>query len=399
MSHSRNYFGWLAGFLALVLTACVASGPEESLNAEQAIEKGVAATLTKEAFEDNLAAARQTATAQVSPTPTLPPPPTVTASATALPSPTVIPSQTPTVTPAHLITPQAPTSRNTFVTDLITVDLAKDKTAVGDTYAWSRLERPYTAETMEYLDYLDIMRVDFQVRDPWVYTTFILIGDLPEEGEPRYAIELDLDHEGRGETIVIGSLPPDEGWTTDGVWVMEDADGDLGGLFPLYEDAPDPDQNGYETEVFAEGLGEDPDLAWVRRDPEHTNRIQLAFKKELLGQLGVLWSAWTDGAMKDPGLYDFNDHFTFEEAGSPNKDNYRYPVKAVSQVDSTCRSWYGFFPSGDEPGLCTVGESTKQDEPGMGFCETTYTVAGAGCIGPCLLECPPNTPCLPCQLP
>ena len=361
---------------------------------EEAVARGVAATLTKEAFRNQVESARATEAARPDPTDT--PAPTATSEPTALPTATQVPSLTPTPEPVHVMIPGRPSSRNTFVTDLITVDLAKDQTAVGDNYAWSRMERPYTAETMEYLDFLDIMRVDLQVREPWVYLTFILIGDLPEEGDYRYAVELDTDHEGRGETLVMAALPPEGAWTTEGVLVMADADGDIGGLFPLYEDAPDPDQNGYETELFNSGRGDDPDLAWVRRDPEHSNQLQIAFKRSLLGQRGVLWSAWTDGGLKDPALFDFNDHFTFEEAGSPNKGNYRYPVKAVAQIDSTCRSWYGYIPSGEEPGLCTTGESAD-DDPELGYC--VAKLSAAGCQSACYVECPRGETCLPCQLP
>lgn len=388
---------WLILLLALLMTTasgCNLPGTGGETGLEDDVAVSVAATLTKEAFRQKVESARATEDAQPDPTETLTP--TATSEPTQPPTATLTPTVTPTPEPVHVMIPGRPSSRSTFVTDLITVDLARDKTAIGDTYAWSRLERPYTAGTMEYLDFLDIMRVDMQVKEPWVYLTYLLIGDLPEEGDYRYAVELDTDHEGRGEILVMASLPPDEDWTTEGVLVMSDGDGDVGGFYPLYEDAPDPDQNGYETELFNSGRGEDPDLAWVRRDPEHTNRLQIAFKSGLLGPLGVLWSAWTDGGLKDPALFDINDHYTFEEAGSPNKDNYRYPVKAVSQMDSTCRSWYGFIPTGKEPGLCTTGESAD-DEPGLGYCVTELNALG--CQGACLIECPQGEVCLPCQLP
>lgn len=388
---------WLTLTLVLLILAgsgCNLPDREGMAGADDQVAERVAATLTKEAFRKGVESARETEAARPNPTDT--PAPSATLEPTAPPTATPEPTITLTPEPVHVMMPGRPTGRNTFVTDLITVDLAEDKTAVGDTYAWSRLERPYTAETMEYLDFLDIMRVDMQVKEPWVYLTFILIGDLPEGGDYRYAVELDTDHEGRGETLVMASLPPEAEWTTEGVLVLTDADGDIGGLYPLYEEAPNPDQNGYETEMFNSGRGEDPDLAWVRRDPEHPNRLQLAFKRELLGGLGVLWSAWTDGGLKDPGLFDINDHFTFEEAGSPNTGNYRYPVKAVSEMDSTCRSWYGYIPSGKEPGLCTTGESAD-DDPNLGYC--VYKLSAAGCQSACYVECPEGERCLPCQLP
>ena len=381
----------------LLLSACAVL-LEEEVDSQKDIDQQVHATLTEVAQRKEIEAARETATARaaVTDTPRATYTPPATSTPTLIPTSTATPSPTRTPTPAHVQIPSGPTGRNTFVTDLITVDLAEDKTAVGDNYAWSKMERPYTAQTMEYRPYLDIMRVDMQVRDPWVYLTFILIGDLPPEGDVRYAVELDTDHEGRGEILVMAALPPDAEWTTDGVLVMEDANQDIGGVFPLYHETPQPGQDGYEQERFANGQGEDRDLAWVRRDPEKTNQIQLAFKRDLLGLQGVLWSAWTDAGIKDPGLFDFNDHITFEEAGSPNKGNYRYPLKAVAQVDSTCRSWYGFVPSGEEPGLCFTGQQPA-DEPSQGFC--VANLAAAGCQSACYRKCPEGEQCRPCQLP
>jgi len=372
-------------FLIVVLSACSGSSNPAG-DFDDQVQAGVAATLTKEAFAKSVDSARQTEAAKNNPT------------ATEELSPTVsfTPSLTPTTEPAHVLIPGAPTGRNTYVTDLITVDLAKDKTAVGDNYAWSRLERPYTAEKMEYRDYLDIMRVDLQVTDPWIYITFILIGKLPEEGDIRYAIELDVDHEGRGEFLVMASLPPDTEWTTDGVRVLADEDGDIGGVYPLYYETPVPEQTGYEREIFSNGEGDDRDLAWVRCDPDYENQIQIAFKDSLIGALGFLWSAWTDEGLRDPSLFDFNDHFTFEEAGSPNKGNYRYPLKAVALVDSTCRSWHGYVPTGDEPGLCFT-EEQLQEKPGYGWCIPT-AVAGVCGNNPCLVKCPVRF-CIQCTLP
>ncbi len=376
-----------------MLGACE-EAPAELVISDQDVKAGVAATLTKQAFVDSVDSFRLTETALNLPTNT--------------PEPTWTPQSTSTYTPSpepdHYIIPGAPTTRNNFVTDLITVDLAKDKTALGDNYVWSKMERPYTPEDMEYRGYLDIMRVDIQEAAPWMYLTFVLVEDLPEtaqdipEGEEaRYAVELDTDHDGSGDTLVMVDLPPDSEWTTDGVMVMADEDDDIGGLYPLYEDTAKPGQNGYEIELFLDGEGEDPDLAWVRRDPDEQNQLQIAFKKTLIGEIGMIWTAWTDGGLMSPSLFDFNDHFSFEAAGSPNKENYRYPVKAVALVDSTCRSWYGFIPTGKEPGLCYTSEQSKKEYPGLGYCVATFTPGG--CEGKCLPYCPGGQYCVPCRLP
>lgn len=376
-------------FLTFTLSACLGSNsPTEAFDDQ--VQAGVAATLTKEAFVRSVDSARQTEAVKNLPTVTPEPSPT--------PSLTITPSITPTPEPIHVMLPGSPTNRHSFVQDLVTVDLAKDKTALDDNYAWSRFERPYTAEKMEYRDYLDIYRVDLQVTDPWVYFTFVLIGKLPQEGDVRYSIELDVDHEGRGEFLVTVSLPPDSEWTTEGVWVMADEDGDIGGLYPLYMENQEEKPNGYERELFSNGQGEDRDLAWVRRDPDNRNRIQIAIKDSLIGTLGFLWSAWADDGLRDPSLFDINDHYTFEEAGSPNKDNYRYPVKAVALIDSTCRSWFGYIPSGSEPGLCFAEDQLRASPPGYGWCKASATAPD--CDGnACLIDCPGSKFCVPCKLP
>ena len=370
------------------LSACGgANEPTDTFDDQ--IEAGVAATLTKEAFGRSVNSARQTEVAKAS------------AVETVEPLPAEVITETPTLTstpePLHVMIPGAPTSRNSFVADLITVDLAKDKTALGDFYTWSRLERPYTPVTMEYRDYLDIYRVDLHVTDPWVYFTFVLIGKLPEGGATHYLIEIDLDHDGRGEFLVMASIPPDTDWTTDGVSVMTDEDEDIGGLYPLYMEDPVSEGNGYERVIFSNGEGDDRDLAWVRRDPDYKNQIQIAIKDNLIGILGFLWSAWSNDGLLDTSQFDFNDHITFDDAGSPNKSNYRYPVKAVALVDSTCRSWYGYIPSGFEPGLCFTGEQV-QKLPGYGWCEANAITTDCG-KNICVTKCPKNRFCVPCKLP
>lgn len=374
--------------LLLILSSCLGS-VDRSAQIEDQVQAVVAATLTKEAFLESIDIARETAAFENQLSQTPPGAPTETN------NPTPTPTSTPE--PVHLTLPGSPLTLHTYISDIVTVDLAQDKTALGDNYAWSRLERPYTANQMEYRNYLDIYQVNLTVDEPWVYITFVLIGKLPSEGDIRYAVELDLDHDGRGDFLVMASLPLDSSWTTDNVWVLTDADNDIGGLYPLYVEDTAQDQNGYEKEIFANGEGEDRDLAWVRRDPDYRNQLQLAFKESLTGALGFLWSAWTDEGIKDPSLFDFNDHISYEEAGSPNKGNYRYPVKAVALVDSTCRSWYGFLPTGNEPGLCFTGELV-QDLPGYGFCEANAKQSGCG-QNACLLYCPRNRFCVPCKLP
>lgn len=375
-------------FLALDLSACFPSA-DPGTEFDQQVQVEIKTTLTREAFVNSIDSARETEAIKNLPTATEEP--TITT------SPTETPTLSPTPEPLHKMIPGSPSIVHTYISDFVSVDSAKEKTALGDSFAWSRLERPFTPKTMQYRNYLDIYQVNMQVADPWIYITFVLIGNLPAEGDIRYAVELDVNHDGRGDFLVSASLPPDKEWTTDGVQVLDDDDGDIGGLFPLYMEGPLQELNGYENILFKDGEGQDRDLAWVRRDPEKRNQIQIAFKDNLVGVIGFLWSAWTDEGLKDPAMYDFNDRFSFDEAGSPNKSNYRYPLKAVALVDSTCRSWYGYIPTGTEPGLCFTGDQV-QELPGYGWCEAS--AKSTGCENnPCILYCPRNRFCLPCKVP
>lgn len=381
-------FSFLIIFILILLTACLGGGKTPEAYEDQ-VEAGVAATLTKEAFVQSVDIARQTESANEGSSDGQ--------ETDATPTVTATPDSTPTPEPDHLISPDSPPQSIMFISDIVTVDLAKDKNALGDNYAWGRLERPYTSVRMEYRDYLDIYQVAMGVADPWVYITIILIGNLPGEGDIRYAVEIDTDHDGRGDFLVMASLPPDSAWTTDGVVVMADDDEDVGGLFPLYMDESSAGLTGYERELFSNGQGQDRDLAWVRRDPKYRNQIQFAFKDSLGGSIGFLWNVWTDEGLRDPAFFDINDHFTFDEAGSPNKDNYRYPVKDVALVDSTCRLWYGFIPNGTEPGLCFTEENAVK-RPGYGWCVANATDMGCS-IPACHGKCPKNKFCVPCNLP
>ena len=67
-----------------------------------------------------------------------------------------------------------------------------------------------------------------------------------------------------------------------------------------------------------------------------------------------MWGVWADAGLKDPGMFNYNDRFTYAQAGSPIAGNPYYPIKAIYAVDNTCRAAYGFNPTGDEPLLCPV---------------------------------------------
>jgi hypothetical protein len=324
---------------------------------DEAIQAGVQATLTKEAWLEGVEDARKTAIAAenaeseagqvkvetplVTPTPTL--------------RPTLQPSLTPTLKPAiaHLEFPGTVKERiDSYLTDHNSIVTAADGTTYGDNYKNNILERPFTSEEMVYQGGLDIIRVNWMVGPTWTYAVIYLAENLPTVGTMKYGLELDLDENGRGDYLIQTSLPTSLEWNVENVQVYMDKDGDVGGKRPMKNDPPDDTLNGYETLVFDSGEGDDQDLAWVRRNPDELNSLQIAFKTELVGNTGYMWSAWADDSFQALDLWDYVDHFTEESAGSPYPGSSLYPIKRVYSFDSTCRSWYGFTPKGNEPGLC-----------------------------------------------
>lgn len=350
------------------LSACGGKAGES----DQDIAQSVAATQTKMAWEASVETARQTeeAAAAAEPEPT--------------PEPEIV----------HLMLPDGPGDAfNSFLTDFNSIDYAEEGITYGDQFFMNRYERPFTVEMVEYRGYLDIIRVDLDFSPPWFYLNVHLADDLPESSGALYAVELDLDVDARGDYLIQAPLPPASGdWTVEGVTVREDSNEDVGGEVPLItEELPEDQQgDGFDLVIFDSGQGEDPDLAWVRRHPEDAKILQFAFKSDLAENTGFLWNVWADEGLRDPSLADYNDRFTFEQAGSPYPEHQFYPIQEISLLDSTCRSWYGFEPEGNEVGLCQVHTSGR----GYKIC-LTYTTGRysfTNCDTVCLEECPAGLP-------
>jgi hypothetical protein len=312
----------------------------------------VQATLTKEAWLDGVEFARKTAIAAELNTST---PDRIEVRTTDTPFPTPEPTLTPTLQPKreHLVFPGKIKDRvDAFLVDYNSIDYAADRITYGDNYDNNILERPFTANEMDYVGYIDIIRVNMKVTTTWIYVIIYLAQDLPEEGSMRYGLEFDMDVNGRGDYLIQTELPASQEWDVVGVQVYEDVDGDVGGGIPMYPDHSTSSHTGYDTLLFDGGEGDDPDLVWSRRDPEANNRLQFAIKYDLTANTGFLWSAWADAGLKAPDYFDYHDLYTEETAGSPYPDSPLYPIKNLALYDSTCRSSYGFTPLGNEPGLC-----------------------------------------------
>jgi hypothetical protein len=297
------------------------------------------------------------------------------AEATEAPTATEEPTPEPTATPTvvHSVIPSWPGGLGSFMTDRSTALLASERRAIGDNFDINLLERPFTSSEMEYKGYLDINRAELSLNGPFVYITIFLEENAPPDAEPAYGVEVDTDLDGHGDWLVMGLLPAGTEWTTDGVRACRDGNGDVGGPTAMRSDPPNAARDGYEDCVFENGFGISPDEAWIRRDPGNSDRVQLAFMFSLIGSDGqFLWGALADEGVKEPGWFDYNDHFTFTEAGSPVSNSNDYPLKAFALFDNTCRWSYGFQPNGSEPGVCYV-PPTATPEPTEPACTRELT--------------------------
>ena len=192
--------------------------------------------------------------------------------------------------------------------------------------------------------------------ETWIYGKIIIKGpDSSNSLAGKYAIELDLDRDGKGDWLVIASNPASTDWSVNGVQVYQDANNDVGDLSAMYTDEKAAG-DGFETLIFDQGIGDDPDTAWAHISPNEPNTIELAVKRSVLANPEkYLINMWAGTSLLDPALFDINDHFTHEQAGAadPGFEIY-YPIKEVSELDNSCRMAVGFEPSGKEPGLCEV---------------------------------------------
>lgn len=252
--------------------------------------------------------------------------------------------------------PEVPVNRESGMIDRDNTTFASQHRANGgEDFDKNKFERPFTANTMDYLPDIDILDAQLARSGEWVFITFLMGGQNTTGGmKGAYGIEVDIFMDGRGDFIIYGINPTSTTWSTVGVKAYEDKNHDVGGSVILTSDL-NPG-NGYETLIFDEGYINDPDAAWVRLSPTNSNSVQLAFKWSLIRTNDeYTWGAWVGvPEMVNAGWFDYNDHFTHALAGSSLSElaNY-YPLKAFWGWDNTCRWVVGMKnPKGTEPGLC-----------------------------------------------
>jgi hypothetical protein len=238
----------------------------------------------------------------------------------------------------------------------------------GDSYKLNRFERPFLQD-MTYVADLDIYRFSLSEDADWYYVSLRVAGSDPNNVmEINYGAEIDLNADGAGDYMIWTHPPYTTEWNTGSVQVYQDSNRDTGGPSSLQADTAS-NGNGYDSLVF-DGSAEDnadPDLAWVRLSQDISGLVQIAFKKTLTGP-SFLVGVVSDAGLKDLSKYDYADHVTEADAGSPVKNNKYFPLKSLYAVDNTCLEAIGIHTTGYEPKLCQpilqpVNKEKSNDDP------------------------------------
>ncbi len=259
----------------------------------------------------------------------------------------------------------------------------------GDDFKNGKYERPFDTD-MNYLPLTDLVSVQLSREDPlWVYILYKVNTSFSSNpsADTYFMIEIDTDLDNRGNILIITGIPKSTEWSTESVKVLTNPDLNVGGINVVKPDSSLSEGRGYYEVVFDEGKGDDPDLAWSRLSKVNPAVAEIAFKNTLTGgEKGkFIWLPWSDAALPDGSLFEFNDHFTFEQAGYPLKEDAKnYPLKALWGVDNTCRIPSGFMPTGYMPGLCP----NYDPSPSKG--------SSSNCVPTCVKVSDKITICTPC---
>jgi WD40 repeat protein len=262
--------------------------------------------------------------------------------ALAIPAPQVLPGGPALNQPADM--PGAPES--TLKDPVLAGQIQTSPTRFDDNYYMNRFERPFNSDFSLYYPDVDIRDAAMSRVGSWMYFSITVKGPRGDGLLGNYAAELDMDGNGHGD-FLITTLAPGQDWSTSGVRIWADKNWDVGGDQPFSPEAASPKLDGYETLVFDQGNGEQKDLAWSRLSPKDPNTVQIAVLRSAVnfrkGDDAVfIWYAWASRDPFQPAWFNYNDHFTKEEAGSVvDKNGALSALKELAGLDSTCREIFG----------------------------------------------------------
>jgi hypothetical protein len=297
------------------------------------------------------------------------------------PAPISVPADTPTAVPTaiqHEMMPgDLPPNTSGRAGDQDSSTTAPENRAPGgDRFTFGRYERPFNPDAMDvYHSYIDIIFTAVYVDNDWIYALITLKDDGTGKSlDGRYGFEIDVDLNGGGDWLVLVSKPSSTEWTTDGVQVWYDENNDVGGTAKSQTDSPPFRGDGFEKKMFGDGDGDDPDLAFARIAPDDPYTVHLAVKRSILrGVSQFMVGMWAGNALFDPALFDHNDNFTHDEAGSSLVEfEFFYPIKSVYELDNACRIPVGFMPTGNMPGMCPLPPAAEGDDTPPASCPPEY---------------------------
>ncbi|MBN2501337.1 MAG: hypothetical protein JXB38_11210 [Anaerolineales bacterium] len=180
-----------------------------------------------------------------------------------------------------------------------------------DSWRNNLLERPISQDLLTFYPYLDILSAMAGYDPDWYFVSFTLFDNSnPTDGTPfYYFVELDQNLDGRGDFLIVAeNLAFNKtDWTVDGLQVWQDTNKDVGSFNAVFADAQKVG-DGYDTLIFDQGIGDDPDLAWVRRNPTQGAQVEFAVKRSLLADRRSL--LWWVGALQgtlSPAAFDLVD--------------------------------------------------------------------------------------------
>jgi len=254
--------------------------------------------------------------------------------------------------------PRGPFSIEGSIEDANSSKHASEKRVLsGDSYKANFFERPFVANSMDYLPDVDILNGYISTDSQFLYFIIELAGTNQETGSmaASYGVELDTDKDGRGDYSIWTLNPVGTNWANNNVTLLRDGNHTVGGKDPYIADGTIYLGDGYETILPNTG----PEQAWARISPTSTATVQIAIPRNVIGNPSeFLWGVWADNGPKNPNLFDYDDHFTYKDAGSPISGNQYYPLKQVAAIDNTCRRPYGFWPGYRIPNMCWSGAVT-----------------------------------------
>ncbi len=300
---------------------------------------------------------------------------------------TEVATKAPTAPPInHLVIPGEPIfTFDQKVTDCDTGERIRlgATTIVGsgcDVWDKARFERPAAASNAVYTPALDIISASMASSNAFLFGRIVLYKDaagaIPADLVAGFEIDTDIDS--RGDYLILTTAIHSTEWTTDGVQVWQDGNGDVGGKKAHSPDGQQSD--GYETLLFDAGQGNDPDLAWVRISPTDPSAIEIAFKTSLVPSTKIFaWWAWTSLGALDPAKMELVD--LMKDDSTWNLDNtcaWIFNAKPTNLLSNICAFSYPTAVPTITPTVsvqgCPVG--TYLD---VGVCRTCAIPPVAGC--------------------